>query len=79
MIRKIISEQITRYAHPMNMDRVIDMFKPQLEGGNKNKWREFRGAVNHIIQGVPNDMCGCNSFMPGPGDGKDNPGGGGGL
>ena len=82
IIQKIISEQTTEFAHPMEVDMLVNFFKPQIEtpsGDNRNKWRQFKGAIQHFVTGDPNANCGCNSFIPGPGDGNDNPGGGGGY
>ena len=76
--RTLLEQEGTGLAHPMDLERIYDTMGTELEQNwTKNKWRKFKGAIQHLVTGEPNANCGCNSFMPG-GD-PDNPGGGGGY
>ncbi len=72
LIRKVLQEQTIQYAHPMDLDSLLNMFKPHLQQGEgleaKNIFRRFRGALKHIFTGEHNPNCGCGSHAPG-GDG----------
>ena len=64
---------VSRFAYPMTLDGILgDMERDiNISGGTpdprKPSWKRFKGAMQHLWTGEPNDNCGCLGGGGGPG------------